>query len=68
MQWGASPASAVQPKPRVGGGTVTQYLLIYQGRMDGPMPELSQEENDPMMQAWCDWMSGVGPALADCGR
>jgi hypothetical protein len=23
---------------------VTKYLLIYQGQMDGPMPELSQEE------------------------
>jgi hypothetical protein len=46
---------------------VTQYLLIYQGHMDGPMPELSQEENDAMMQAWGDWMGRVGPAVADGG-
>src|SRR3954447_16549769 len=46
---------------------VTKYLLIYQGQMDGPMPELSQEENDAMMQAWGDWMGRVGPALADGG-
>jgi len=46
---------------------VTKYLLIYQGQMDGPMPELSQEENDAMMQAWGDWMGRAGPALADGG-
>ena len=46
---------------------VTEYLLIYQGQLDGPMPELSQEENDAMMQAWRDWMGRVGPALADGG-
>jgi hypothetical protein len=46
---------------------VTKYLLVYQGQLDGPMPELSQEENDAMMQAWGDWMGRVGPALADGG-
>lgn len=46
---------------------MTKYLLVYQGQMDGPMPELSQEENDAMMQAWGDWMARVGPALADGG-
>ena len=46
---------------------VTKYLLIYQGEMEGPMPELSQEESDAMMQAWGDWMGRVGPALADGG-
>jgi hypothetical protein len=46
---------------------VTQYLLIYQGQMDGPMPELSQDENDATMQAWGDWMGRVGAAPADGG-
>ncbi len=46
---------------------MTKYLLVYQGQMDGPMPELSQEESDAMMQAWGDWMGRVGPALADGG-
>src|SRR3954451_16245659 len=46
---------------------VTMYLLIYQGEMEGPMPELSQEESDAMMQAWGDWMGRVGSALADGG-
>ena len=46
---------------------MTKYLLIYQGQMDGPMPELSHEENDAMMQAWGDWMGRAGPALADGG-
>ena len=46
---------------------MTQYLLIYQGQMDGPMPELSQEENDAMMRAWGDWMGRLGPAVADGG-
>jgi hypothetical protein len=46
---------------------VTKYLLIYQGEMEGPMPELSQEENDAMMRIWGDWMGKVGPALADGG-
>ena len=39
---------------------VTKYLLIYQGQLDGLMPELSEEESDPMMQAWQDWMGRVG--------
>ena len=46
---------------------MTKYLLVYQGQMEGPMPELSQDENDAMMQAWGDWMGRVGPALADGG-
>ena len=46
---------------------MSKYLLIYQGQMDGPMPELSPEENDAMMKAWTDWMGRVGPALADGG-
>jgi hypothetical protein len=41
---------------------MSKYLLVYQGQMDGPMPELSKEENDAMMQAWGDWMGRVGPS------
>lgn len=46
---------------------MSKYLLIYQGQMDGPMPEFSPEESDAMMKAWTDWMGKVGPALADGG-
>lgn len=46
---------------------MSKYLLVYQGQIEGPMPELSKEENDQMMQAWTEWMGKVGPSLADGG-
>ncbi|HEV7147586.1 MAG TPA: hypothetical protein VGN48_11385 [Pedococcus sp.] len=46
---------------------MSTYLLVYQGPIDGPMPEMSKEESDAMNQAWGDWMGKVGPALADVG-
>jgi hypothetical protein len=46
---------------------MSKYLLAYQGQIDGPMPELSQEEGEAMTQAWGEWMGRVGPSLADGG-
>jgi hypothetical protein len=46
---------------------MSKYMLVYQGQIEGPMPELSKEESDAMMQRWTDWMGKVGPALADGG-
>lgn len=41
---------------------MTKYLLIYQGQLDGPMPEPSQEQNDAMMQAWgTGWIGSARP-------
>jgi hypothetical protein len=65
--WGCWPTAAGASEAQSEEEAVTKYLLIYEGQMDDPMPELSQEENDAMMQAWGDWMGRVGPALADGG-
>jgi hypothetical protein len=43
---------------------MTDYLLLYGG---GGMPE-TEEEQAAVMQAWNNWMDGLGPALKDAGN
>ncbi|MGB5048031.1 MAG: hypothetical protein WBO46_03765 [Caldilineaceae bacterium] len=43
---------------------MTKYVLVYTG---GGMPE-SEAEGAKVMQAWRDWMGGLGKGLADGGN
>ncbi len=46
---------------------MSRYLLIYQGVLSGPPPEMTEEQEKQMMDAWGTWMENNGPALVDGG-
>lgn len=43
---------------------MAKYLLLYHG---GRQPE-SEEEGASVMQAWTEWLGGLGPSLVDGGN
>jgi hypothetical protein len=45
---------------------VSKYLFLYRGPAT-PMEEFTPEQSAEQMRAWGEWMSRVGPALADPG-
>lgn len=43
-----------------------KYLALYSASSE-PMPEMTPEEGQAMMQAWFDWRDGSGDAIVDFG-
>lgn len=43
-----------------------KYLALYSAGNE-PMPEMTPEEGQAMMQAWLDWRDGAGDAIVDFG-
>lgn len=43
-----------------------KYLALYSASSE-PMPEMTPEEGQAMMQAWLDWRDGAGDAIVDFG-
>jgi len=45
---------------------VPKYLALYSDSGE-PMPEMTPEQGQAMMQAWFDWRDGAGDAIVDFG-
>lgn len=43
-----------------------KYLALYSAGNE-PMPEMTPEQGQAMMQAWLDWRDGAGDAIVDFG-
>lgn len=43
-----------------------KYLALYSASNE-PMPEMTPEQGQAMMQAWLDWRDGAGDAIVDFG-
>lgn len=45
---------------------MAKFLFLYGGPAT-PMEDFTPEQSAEQLQAWNDWMAGVGPALANGG-